>query len=246
MTNFDEFLNTMNLEGGSPRDLATRVLSEVELIPQLAEGGLAEILQVPRRGRVVHPGGYGGKSKRQMFIDKYREGGASRQDYIDIANSFNRKYKSPYVFDINEAMILGMGISRKKGGRVGYSKGRLVKSAIAILNRNKKNAKYMFNASDNVSPGYAAGDMKYNAELLADQLAEDAGVVYADLGDLERTKFYGTAYDYLSNQYAQILRAQKIAQRNLTDLEQQMQLSDFSVKGRKPSASGGLAGILEV
>jgi len=32
----------------------------------------------------------------------------------------------------------------------------------------------------------------------------------------------------------------------LTDVEQKMQLSDFSIKGRKPSASGGLAGILEV
>ena len=46
MTNFDEFLNTMNLEGGSPRDLATRVLSEVELIPQFASGGLARILEL--------------------------------------------------------------------------------------------------------------------------------------------------------------------------------------------------------
>jgi hypothetical protein len=32
----------------------------------------------------------------------------------------------------------------------------------------------------------------------------------------------------------------------LRDIGQKMQLSDFSVKGRKPSASGGLAGILEV
>ncbi len=40
--------------------------------------------------------------------------------------------------------------------RSGYSKGRLVKGALAILNRNKKNADYMFKASDNVSQGYAA------------------------------------------------------------------------------------------
>ena len=32
------------------KDIATRVLSEVELIPQFAEGGLAGILQAPRRG----------------------------------------------------------------------------------------------------------------------------------------------------------------------------------------------------
>jgi len=130
--------------------------------------------------------------------------------------------------------------------RSGYSKGRVVKGALAILNRNKKNADYMFKASDNVSPGYAAGDLKYNAELLADQLADDAGVVFADLDAISQTKFYGTAYDYLANQMGQILRAQRIAQKNLIDLEQKMQLSDFSIKGRKPSASGGLAGILEV
>jgi hypothetical protein len=46
MMNFDEFLNNVNLQAGSPRDLATRVLSEVELIPQFAQGGLARILEV--------------------------------------------------------------------------------------------------------------------------------------------------------------------------------------------------------
>ena len=166
----DDFLPRTTLP---PRDLASRVLNEVELIPQFAEGGLAEILQAPRSG---------------------------------------------------------------------YSKGRLVKSALAILNRNKKNADYMFKASDNVSPGYARGDIKYNAELLADQLAEDAGVLYEDLGALEQTKFYGTAYDYLAKEMGQHL----LQKRMMKDIGQKMVLSDFSVKGRKPSASGGLARILEV
>ena len=39
----DDFLPRTNLP---PRDLATRALSEVELIPQFAEGGLARILEV--------------------------------------------------------------------------------------------------------------------------------------------------------------------------------------------------------
>ena len=39
----DDFLPTTNLP---PRDLATRVLAEVELIPQFAKGGLAGILEV--------------------------------------------------------------------------------------------------------------------------------------------------------------------------------------------------------
>ena len=46
MMNFDEFLNNVNLQAGSPRDLATRVLSEVELVPQFAQGGLARILEI--------------------------------------------------------------------------------------------------------------------------------------------------------------------------------------------------------
>ena len=123
-----------------------------------------------------------------------------------------------------------------------YGSRTIAKGALAFLNKNKKNAEYMFKASDNVSPGYAAGDMKYNAELLADQLAEDAGVVYADLDDLTRIKFYGTAYDYLSNQMANML----IHKRMLKDIGQKVQLSEFDITGRKPNASGGLAKILEV
>ena len=127
--------------------------------------------------------------------------------------------------------------------RSGYSKGRLVKGALAILNKNKKNAEYMFKASDNVSPGYAKGDMKYNAELLADQLAEDAGVVYHDLGDLERIKFYGTAYDYLAKEMGMMKKIMGEVDESLT---RQALYQWNPGKGRKPNASGGLAGILEV
>ena len=46
------------------------------------------------------------------------------------------------------------------GGRVGFKYGSrtIAKGALAFLNKNKKNAEYMFKASDNVSPGYAKGD----------------------------------------------------------------------------------------
>jgi len=172
--NLDEWLDRAAYANfTSAKEAAAAALKEIELIPQFAEGGLAEILQAPRSG---------------------------------------------------------------------YSKGRLVKGALAILNRNKKNADYMFKASDNVSPGYARGDIKYNAELLADQLAEDAGVIYDDLGHLERTKFYGTAYDYLAAEMGKHL----LQKRMLKDIGQKMVLSDFSIKGRKPNASGGLARILEI
>jgi len=93
MANLDAFLDNVvsrppvNIRDMNIKDIAARALSEVELIPQFAEGGLADILEAPRRGRVVHPGGYAGTGKRQAFIDLARAGG-SRQDFIDLAASF--------------------------------------------------------------------------------------------------------------------------------------------------------------
>jgi hypothetical protein len=168
---------------------------------------------------------------------------------VDIGyNTGNTNYGISHGPDGTQ-LKFGVKYKYNKGGladilqvRSGYSKGRLVKGALAILNRNKKNAEYMFKASDNVSPGYAHGDLKYNAELLADQLAEDAGVVFADLDSISQTKFYGTAYDYLAAEMGKHL----LQKRMLKDVGQKMILSDFNVKGRKPNASGGLAKILEV
>ena len=130
------------------------------------------------------------------------------------------------------------------GGRVGFKYGSrtIARGALAFLNKNKKNAEYMFKASDNVSPGYAKGDTKYNAELLAEQLAEDAGVVYDDLDDLTRIKFYGTAYDYLAKEMG-MFRQMKKDVKNLVQVDA---LKKWDPTGRKPNASGGLAKILEV
>jgi hypothetical protein len=188
-------------------------------------------------------------------VGYYGEGAAKEKALVQERNALlNQLPFSKFVRD---------KFKHAEGGRAGYSKGRLVKSALAILSRNKKNAEYMFKASDNVSPGYARGDLKYNAELLADQLAEDAGVIYDDLGDLERTKFYGTAYDYLAAEMGKNL----LRKRNLAKITKALgtgeDLSSVSPaygeryanqllmdwkpgKGRKPSASGGLAKILEV
>jgi len=178
MLNFDKFLNSVNLEAGTPTELADMVLKHIKLTPQFAEGGLVDIL------------------------------------------------------------------SMNDGGRVGFKYGSrtIAKGALAFLNRNKKNAEYMFKASDNVSPGYAAGDMKYNAELLAEQLAEDAGVVYHDLDDLARIKFYGTAYDYLAKEMGMI-RQMQTEVKNMVQIDA---LKKWDPTGRKPNASGGLAKILEV
>ena len=194
---------------------------------------------------------YGNVSAKQLpsettpaIIDQFARQIIRKKDRL------GRRIDDPF-FNREDLDFAGGGLAHiLQVPRSGYSKGRLVKGALAILNRNKKNAKYMFNASDNVSPGYAAGDMKYNAELLADQLAEDAGVVYADLGALEQTKFYGTAYDYLAKEMGQALSQKKMMNKLLAEVDESMTRQALYQwkpgKGRKPSASGGLAGILEV
>jgi len=52
-------------------------------------------------------------------------------------------------------------------------------------------------AIDNASPGFASGDNKYNAELVAEELAESKGIDYDSLPVKERSKIYGRALDGL-------------------------------------------------
>ena len=58
-------------------------------------------------------------------------------------------------------------------------------------------------ASDNVSPGYAAGDTKYNADVLAEELAIKRGFIKegqdsTDMDGAEYSKLYDEAYQYLT------------------------------------------------
>ena len=55
----------------------------------------------------------------------------------------------------------------------------------------------MDDAIDNVSPGFS-GDIKVDAELVAEELAGKAGKVYDDLDIRERMTFYDKAYKGLS------------------------------------------------
>ena len=53
-------------------------------------------------------------------------------------------------------------------------------------------------AIDNVSPGFVSGDNKYNAELVAEELAESKGIDYDSLSPKDGAKIYGRALDRLS------------------------------------------------
>ena len=58
-------------------------------------------------------------------------------------------------------------------------------------------------AIDNVSPGFVSGDSKYNAELVAEDLAESKGIDYDNLPVKEKIKIYGRAFDRLQKQRMQ-------------------------------------------
>ena len=61
-------------------------------------------------------------------------------------------------------------------------------------------------ASDNVSGNYAAGDTKYNADILAEEIARKRGFIKddgvqdaSDMSQVEYSKLYSEAYEFLSN-----------------------------------------------
>jgi hypothetical protein len=61
----------------------------------------------------------------------------------------------------------------------------------------KARQKMIDEAIDNVSPGFS-GDLRVDADLVAEEMATRMGKVYDDLPDLEGTRLYGEAYDALS------------------------------------------------
>ena len=76
-------------------------------------------------------------------------------------------------------------------------KARLEKSNKEGIAKIKSRQKMIDEAIDNVSPGFS-GDLRVDADLVAEEMATRMGKVYDDLPDLEGTRLYGEAYDALS------------------------------------------------
>ena len=94
----------------------------------------------------------------------------------------------------------------------------------------------MEEAWDEIAGGSGfSGDYKYDADILADSIAEVQGKVYADLPELERTGIY----DQALKRVTQNLKAKMDFKKNLKDVEQKIELQMFDPKDRKPNASGG-------
>jgi hypothetical protein len=107
---------------------------------------------------------------------------------------------SAKVFDM-EGKEIPKG-SKIMGGKQAETEAEI---AARISKENKesaariKNKKMVDDAIDNASPGFS-GDTKYDAELVAEDLAERMGLVYDDLPTKQRLDLYDQAYTGLSKQ----------------------------------------------
>jgi len=230
---------------------------ETDLLPP-GSGGTLESVISPTDYKYVTEGGGGALGDPLVLVKKYFGDTIAKRIPLDTRTEVMETFvdnvrftKDRAGFRTDDPRFNPDNLPEFADGgiaRLGFKYGSraVIKNALAILNKNKKNAEYMFKASDNVSPGYAKGDLKYNAELLADQLAEDAGVVLDDLDSVDhmvRIKFYDTAYSYLAQEMGMMKKL-------LSDVDESMTRQALYQwdpgKGRKPSAHGGLAKILEV
>jgi len=126
-------------------------------------------------------------------------------------------------------------------------------------------------AVDNASPGFVSGDRKYNAQLVADDLAEKRfGKNFYDLDQTQQMDLYGEALDGLpkpkfrlnvdrfqkdfnvSDEDMEKILAlpaeeqQKILREYIDkDFKQQIELADFDVTDKEPNAEGGRVGFAD-
>ena len=56
-----------------------------------------------------------------------------------------------------------------------------------------RNKKLIQDAIDNVSPGFVKGDRKYNAEIVAEEIANQRGLDYYDMDTKQRLDIYDEA-----------------------------------------------------
>ena len=90
-------------------------------------------------------------------------------------------------------------------------------------------------AIDNVSPGFVKGDRKYNAQLVAEDLAEKKfGKEFYDLDPKQQIDLYDEALKGLSDDFAQGGRAGFVAG-GITNLAMRLARGFMKVTGRKPN-----------
>ena len=119
------------------------------------------------------------------------------------------------------------------------------KEADEILKQNKglTDDEIMQKAYDEIKGGSGfTDDYKYDADILAEEYAKQKGAVYTDLPEDQISIYYEPALKRVS----QDLLKRREARKALKDVEQKVELQMFDTKGRKPNASGGIAGELHL
>ena len=123
----------------------------------------------------------------------------------ESAKVFNRMGEE---LDPNQPIIggtqPGKSIDTDTFSRLAETNTQRIKQKIEKQNKDSvqklKMQKMIDDAIDDASPGFADGDTKYDAELVAENLAERMGLVYDDLPTKQRLDLYDQAYTGLSKQ----------------------------------------------
>ena len=106
-------------------------------------------------------------------------------------------------------------------------KARLDKGNKEGIARIRARQKMVEDAIDNQSPGLT-GDRKYDAEIVAEDLAERMGLVYDDMPTKERLKLYDEAYTALSKKRAEMRKAERF---DLDKIAEDIDPEDFAQGG---------------
>ena len=92
-------------------------------------------------------------------------------------------------------------------------------------------------AYDEIAGGSGfAGDLKYDADILASEIATVGGKIYDDLAAVEKAGIYDLAYKRMVKN----LKLKMDFKKNVKDIEQKIELQMFNPKDKTKHASGGL------
>ena len=215
----------------------------------LSQGGIAGPLHLYEGGRVGMVAGGPAKLKKLyegLFIKKSNEIRLGKGIYKGLTDKEKWALHDELTGIVDEYMKTGV----LPEGAKKFIPVDDINKTLGIAKTTKVSDDVMNKAYDEVSHQLNRGDIKYEADVLAESIAEQQGKVYDDLADAERTELYSQAYQRVAKDLKMRMDTKKV----LKEVEQKMTLSDFDTKGRKPNSKGGrvsmvkggLAGVLGV
>jgi len=144
------------------------------------------------------PGSRGGKDDIAAPVQSREE---TLKNIIDEEQAaMEKSYGLDEVYDKGLSRKVDMEASNKKIDE----RNKIIKANLEAQNKKgiakiKQRQKMLDDAIEDASPGFA-NDIKYDAELVAENLAERMGLVYDDLPTKQRLDLYDQAYTGLSKQ----------------------------------------------